>query len=70
VLVRLRLIVQPQSENVLRCALQPLNFADYPVTFTSAEQAQLRQASPPAYATTPNPASARSSSRTPLDYGG
>ena len=30
----------------LKCNLQPLNFASYPVTFTAAEQAQLRQAFP------------------------
>jgi Tannase-like family of unknown function (DUF6351) len=30
----------------LKCSLQPLNFSDYPVTFTAAEQAELRQAFP------------------------
>jgi Tannase-like family of unknown function (DUF6351) len=30
----------------LKCNLQPLNFASYPVTFTAAEQAQLEQAFP------------------------
>ena len=30
----------------LKCALKPLNFGDYPVTFTAAEQAELRQAFP------------------------
>ncbi|MER6358778.1 DUF6351 family protein [Streptomyces sp. NPDC001634] len=37
---------EPRAENVLSCALRPLNFADYPVTFTYAEQNQLRQAFP------------------------
>ncbi|HEY2550725.1 MAG TPA: DUF6351 family protein [Streptosporangiaceae bacterium] len=30
----------------LKCSLRPLNFRDYPVTFTAAEQQQLRQAFP------------------------
>ena len=30
----------------LKCSLQPLNFRDYPVTFTAAEKAELRQAFP------------------------
>ena len=37
---------EPMTENVLKCALKPLNFADYPVTFTPAEKAQLREAFP------------------------
>ncbi|WP_312868293.1 DUF6351 family protein [Amycolatopsis pithecellobii] len=36
----------PLSENVLKCALRPLNFADYPVRFTPAEQEELRRAFP------------------------
>ena len=28
----------------MKCRLRPLNFADYPVTFTAAEQAELRAA--------------------------
>jgi hypothetical protein len=31
---------------VLKCALQPLRFSDYPVTFTDAEKAELRAAFP------------------------
>ncbi|HEX9334592.1 MAG TPA: DUF6351 family protein, partial [Pseudonocardiaceae bacterium] len=34
------------SMNLLKCALTPLNFASYPVTFTAAEQAQLRATFP------------------------
>jgi hypothetical protein len=30
----------------LKCSLKPLNFGDYPVTFTAAEQQELRQAFP------------------------
>jgi hypothetical protein len=30
----------------LKCSLKPLNFRDYPVTFTAAEKAELRQAFP------------------------
>ena len=30
----------------LKCSLQPLNFHNYPVTFTAAEQQELRQAFP------------------------
>jgi hypothetical protein len=36
----------PLSMPVLKCALKPLDFADYPVTFTDAEKAQLRVAFP------------------------
>jgi hypothetical protein len=32
--------------NVLKCSLTPINFASYPVTFTAAEQAQLRATFP------------------------
>jgi hypothetical protein len=32
--------------STLKCTLRPLDFADYPVTFTAAEQAQLRGAFP------------------------
>jgi len=31
------------SVDVLKCRLRPLDFADYPVTFTAEEQAQLRE---------------------------
>jgi hypothetical protein len=31
---------------VLKCALKPLDFADYPVGFTAAQQAELRGAFP------------------------
>lgn len=37
---------EPLAENVLKCQLQPLDFADYPVTFTPQEQAELRSAFP------------------------
>jgi len=33
-------------DNVLKCRLQPLNFAGYPVTFTAEEQARLRAVFP------------------------
>jgi hypothetical protein len=42
-----RLVAGEQlTENVLKCQLKPLNFRDYPVTFTSAEKTQLRAAFP------------------------
>ncbi|WP_442875986.1 DUF6351 family protein [Amycolatopsis sp. NBC_01480] len=37
---------EPKAMNVLTCSLQPINWADYTVTFTAAEQAQLRSAFP------------------------
>ncbi len=37
---------EPPTENILKCQLEPLNFSDYPVTFTPAEQAQLQAAFP------------------------
>jgi hypothetical protein len=37
---------EPLTMDALKCSLKPLNFRDYPVTFTAAEQAQLRQAFP------------------------
>lgn len=37
---------EPLAMDVLKCRLRPLNFGDYPVTFTPAEQAQLRAAFP------------------------
>jgi hypothetical protein len=37
---------EPVTEDVLKCTLKPLNLAGYPVTFTPAEQAQLRKAFP------------------------
>jgi len=37
---------EPAAENVLKCALRPLNFSDYPVSFTATEQSQLREAFP------------------------
>lgn len=37
---------EPLARTTLKCALTPLNFADYPVTFTPAQQRQLRQAFP------------------------
>ena len=37
---------EPAAENVLQCALRPLTFADYPITFTATERSQLRQAFP------------------------
>jgi hypothetical protein len=37
---------EAQNTNVLKCSLQPLNLASYPVTFTAAQQAQLRAAFP------------------------
>jgi hypothetical protein len=36
----------PLAMPALKCALRPLNFADYPVSFTSAERAELRGAFP------------------------
>jgi hypothetical protein len=30
------------SMDAMKCALKPLNFRDYPVTFTAEEQKQLR----------------------------
>jgi hypothetical protein len=37
---------EPLTMAALKCSLKPLNFRDYPVTFTTAEQAELRQAFP------------------------
>jgi Tannase-like family of unknown function (DUF6351) len=37
---------EPLTMPALKCSLKPLNFRDYPVTFTSAEKAELRQAFP------------------------
>ena len=37
---------EPLPMPALKCSLKPLNFLDYPVTFTAAEQAELRQAFP------------------------
>ena len=37
---------EPLTMPALKCSLQPLNFRDYPVTFTAAEKAELRQAFP------------------------
>ncbi|MBO0824036.1 MAG: hypothetical protein J2P27_09270 [Actinobacteria bacterium] len=37
---------EPLMMPALKCSLKPLNFGDYSVTFTAAEQAQLRQAFP------------------------
>ena len=37
---------EPLTMPALKCSLRPLNFRDYPVTFTAAEKAQLRQAFP------------------------
>ncbi|GHH79273.1 hypothetical protein GCM10018793_31650 [Streptomyces sulfonofaciens] len=37
---------EPLAENTLKCALRPLDFADYPVRFTRAQRAQLRRAFP------------------------
>jgi len=37
---------EPLTMDALKCSLKPLNFRDYPVAFTPAEQAQLRQAFP------------------------
>jgi hypothetical protein len=37
---------EPLTMPDLKCSLKPLNFRDYPVTFTAAEQAELRQAFP------------------------
>ncbi|GAA5201251.1 DUF6351 family protein [Rugosimonospora acidiphila] len=36
----------PLSMPVLKCALRPLNFGDYPVAFTAAQKAELRSAFP------------------------
>jgi hypothetical protein len=37
---------EPLTMPALKCSLKRLNFGDYPVTFTSTEKAQLRQAFP------------------------
>ncbi len=37
---------EPLTMPALKCSLKPLNFGDYPVTFTAAEKAELRQAFP------------------------
>jgi hypothetical protein len=37
---------EPLSMPALKCSLKPLNFHDYPVTFTAADKAELRQAFP------------------------
>ena len=37
---------EPLTMPALKCSLKPLNFRDYPVTFTAAEKAELRQAFP------------------------
>jgi Tannase-like family of unknown function (DUF6351) len=37
---------EPLTMPALKCSLKPLNFRDYPLTFTAAEQAELRQAFP------------------------
>jgi Tannase-like family of unknown function (DUF6351) len=34
------------TRDVLKCALKPINFAEYNVPFTTAEQAQLRSIFP------------------------
>jgi hypothetical protein len=36
----------PQADEIIKCQLKPLNPSDYPVTFTSEQWAQLRQAFP------------------------
>jgi hypothetical protein len=56
---------------VLKCALRPLRFGDYPVTFTAAEKAELRSAFPTGVCDYRRPGVAQ---RPPagvwLDYGG
>ncbi|MGW4248954.1 DUF6351 family protein [Nocardia sp. NPDC004722] len=37
---------EPGRENILKCALRPLDFTSYPVAFTAAEQDRLRQVFP------------------------
>ncbi len=37
---------EPLTMPALKCSLKPLNFRDYPVTFTAAEKDELRQAFP------------------------
>jgi hypothetical protein len=37
---------EPLTMPALKCSLKPLDFQDYPVTFTAAEQVELRQAFP------------------------
>ena len=37
---------EPLAENVLKCQLKPVDFADYPVTFTADQQERLRAAFP------------------------
>ncbi len=48
----------PLTMSALKCSLKPLNFRDYPVTFTAAEQAEPARRSRPASATTAGRASA------------
>jgi hypothetical protein len=56
--------------NTLKCSLQPLDFRDYPVTFTRAEQAQLRATFPSGVCDYHRPGvGQRSPSGTWLDYG-
>ncbi len=37
---------EPLTMPALKCSLKPLNFRDYPVTFTASDKAELRQAFP------------------------
>jgi Tannase-like family of unknown function (DUF6351) len=37
---------QPEDLSTLKCALRPIDWSDYPVTFTAAEKAELESAFP------------------------
>ncbi|MFJ9846055.1 DUF6351 family protein [Kitasatospora sp. NPDC101155] len=62
---------EPQAESVLACALRPLDFRDCPVTFTSDEQARLRQAFPTGVCDYTRPGTGQHQKATTWrDYGG
>jgi hypothetical protein len=61
---------EPQAENVLACTLRPLDFRDYPVTFTRDEQARLRQVFPTGVCDSTRPGTGQDHTATAwLDYG-
>jgi hypothetical protein len=61
---------EPLSMMVLKCALKPIDWADYPVAFTGAQQAELRTAFPTGVCDYDRPGVAqRPPAGTWLDYG-
>jgi hypothetical protein len=61
---------EPQGESDLACALRPLDFRDYPVTFTGEEQARLRQVFPTGVCDYTRPGTGQRQKATAwLDYG-